>query len=183
MEINLCVAGFGGQGIMSLGKILADATCNSTELNVSFYPSYGAEQRGGTANCYVVISDENIGNPMPGKVDDLIVMNGPSLEKFLPNLRPGGRLFVNTSIATGEIERKDISVVNSPVTEMAFELGNSKVLNIIMLGIYIGYTGIVDADIIKDTIVHKFEGKKQDIIDLNKKAFDMGLELGRKQRG
>ena len=87
METNLCVAGFGGQGVMTLGKFLADATCNSTDKNVTFFPSYGAEQRGGTANCFVVISDEAIGAPLGDVMDDLIVMNGPSLKKFIGTLK------------------------------------------------------------------------------------------------
>ncbi len=78
METNICVAGFGGQGVMSLGKFLAEATCNSTDKNITFFPSYGAEQRGGTANCFVVISDDFIGAPLMDEMDDLIVMNDPS---------------------------------------------------------------------------------------------------------
>ena len=96
METNLCVAGFGGQGVMTLGKFLASATCDATNKNVTFFPSYGAEQRGGTANCFVVISDEEIGAPLGDVMDDLIVMNGPSLKKFLPTLKKGGTL-VNLS--------------------------------------------------------------------------------------
>lgn len=88
MERNLMVAGFGGQGVMTLGKFLADATCNSTDKNVTFFPSYGAEQRGGTANCYIVIADEEIGAPLGDAMDDLIVMNDPSLAKFLYKLVP-----------------------------------------------------------------------------------------------
>ena len=99
METNLCVAGFGGQGVMTLGKFLASATCDATNKNVTFFPSYGAEQRGGTANCFVVISDEEIGAPLGDVMDDLIVMNGPSLKKFLPTLKKGGTLFINSSIA------------------------------------------------------------------------------------
>ena len=90
MERNLMVAGFGGQGVMTLGKFLAEATCDSTDKNVTFFPSYGAEQRGGTANCYVVISDDDIGAPLGDSMDDLIVMNDPSLNKFLYKLVPGG---------------------------------------------------------------------------------------------
>ena len=89
METNLCVAGFGGQGVMTLGKFLADAACNATNKNVTFFPSYGAEQRGGTANCYVVISDSKIGAPLGDVMDDLIVMNDPSLNKFLYKLKKG----------------------------------------------------------------------------------------------
>ena len=123
METNLCVAGFGGQGVMSLGKFLADATCSSTDKNVTFFPSYGAEQRGGTANCFVVISDEDIGAPLGDVMDDLIVMNGPSLAKFLPTLKKGGNLFINSSIVPDQIERDDVTLVKAPVTELALERG------------------------------------------------------------
>lgn len=181
MERNLMVAGFGGQGVMTLGKFLADATCNSTDKNVTFFPSYGAEQRGGTANCYVVISDDEIGAPMGDAMDDLIVMNDASLNKFLYKLLPGGTLYINSSIVTTEVTREDIKVVRAPVTELALELGSSKVLNIIMLGVYIGYTEVIPAEVVWDTIEHKL-GKKPALLPLNKKAFEMGLELGRKQK-
>lgn len=108
METNLCVAGFGGQGVMTLGKFLASATCDSTDKNVTFFPSYGAEQRGGTANCFVVISDETIGAPLGDVMDDLIVMNGPSLAKFIDTLKTGGNLFINSSIVSDEIARNDV---------------------------------------------------------------------------
>ena len=110
METNLCVAGFGGQGVMTLGKFLASATCDATNKNVTFFPSYGAEQRGGTANCFVVISDEEIGAPLGDVMDDLIVMNGPSLKKFLPTLKKGGTLFINSSIVSDDIGRDDVKL-------------------------------------------------------------------------
>lgn len=181
METNLLVAGFGGQGVMTLGKFLASATCDSTDKNVTFFPSYGAEQRGGTANCYVVISDEMVGTPVGDKMDDLIVMNEPSLNKFLGILKPGGTLFINSSIVTSEITRDDVKVVKAPVTEMALEMGNSKVLNVIMLGVYVGYTEVVDPAIVWETIEHKL-GKKPKLLPLNKMAFEKGLEIGKAQR-
>jgi 2-oxoglutarate ferredoxin oxidoreductase subunit gamma len=179
MERNLMVAGFGGQGVMMLGKLLSYATCESTDYNVTFFPSYGAEQRGGTANCYVVISDEPIGAPLGDAMNDLIVMNGPSLNKFLYKLVPGGTLFINSSIVTDEVTRSDVKVVKAPVTELALEMGNAKVLNIIMLGVYIGYTKCLPEDVVLDTIVRKL-GKKASLIPLNKEAFAKGLEIGRK---
>ena len=106
METNLCVAGFGGQGVMTLGKFLASATCDATNKNVTFFPSYGAEQRGGTANCFVVISDEEIGAPLGDVMDDLIVMNGPSLKKFLPTLKKGGTLFIRYRDGPGHGQRQ-----------------------------------------------------------------------------
>lgn len=181
METNLCVAGFGGQGVMTLGKFLADATCNSTDKNVTFFPSYGAEQRGGTANCFVVISDETIGAPLGDVMDDLIVMNGASLNKFLPMLRSGGTLFINSSIVKEEFVREDIQVVKAPVTELALEMGNAKVLNIIMLGLYIGYTEVLPAETVWATVSEKL-GKKPALLPLNRQAFEAGLELGRSQK-
>ena len=181
METNLCVAGFGGQGVMTLGKFLADATCNSTDKNVTFFPSYGAEQRGGTANCFVVISDGMIGAPLGDVMDDLVVMNGPSLKRFLPTLKQGGTLFINSSIVSDDIGRDDVKLVKAPVTELALEMGNSKVLNVIMLGVYVGCTEVVPAEVVWETIEHKL-GSKPKLLPLNKAAFEKGLELGRSQR-
>ncbi len=181
METNLLVAGFGGQGVMTLGKFLASATCDATDKNVTFFPSYGAEQRGGTANCYVVISDDAVGAPVGDVMDDLIVMNGPSLNKFLGTLKPGGTLFINSSIVDDNIPRDDVKIVEAPVTEMALEMGNAKVLNVIMLGVYVGYTDVVPADVVWSTIEHKL-GKKPKLLPLNKQAFEKGLEIGRSQR-
>lgn len=178
METNLCVAGFGGQGVMTLGKFLASATCDSTDKNVTFFPSYGAEQRGGTANCYVVISDELIGAPLGDVMDDLIVMNGPSLNKFIGTLKPGGRLFINSSIVNGEIERDDVEIIKAPVTELALEMRNAKVLNVIMLGVYVGYTEVIAPEIVWKTVEHKL-GKKPKLLPLNQAAFEKGLEIGR----
>lgn len=180
MERNLMIAGFGGQGVMTMGKLLSQATCDATDLNVTFFPSYGAAMRGGTSNCYVVISDENIGAPVSDTVDDLVVMNGPSLQKFIGDLKAGGTLFINSSIVKDKIERDDISVVPAPVTEMALEMGNARTLNIIMLGVYIGYTKAVDEAVILKGIEHKFE-KKQKLIPLNVDAFNKGLEIGKSQ--
>ena len=182
METNLCVAGFGGQGVMTLGKFLASATCDATDKNVTFFPSYGAEQRGGTANCFVVISDGMIGAPLGDVMDDLIVMNGPSLAKFLPTLKQGGRLFINSSIVDEkEVNRSDVKLIKAPVTEMALEMGNAKVLNVIMLGVYVGYTEVIDPAIVWNTIEHKLASKPK-LLPLNKQAFEKGLELGRAQR-
>ncbi len=179
METNLCVAGFGGQGVMTLGKFLATATCDSTDKNVTFFPSYGAEQRGGTANCYVVISDGMVGAPLGDEMDDLIVMNGPSLKKFLPILKEGGNLFINSSIVDEkDIDRTDVKVIKAPVTEMALEMGNSKVLNVIMLGVYVGYTEVVDPAVVWETVEHKLASKAK-LLPLNKEAFDKGMEIGR----
>ena len=181
METNLLVAGFGGQGIMLFGRLLSYAACKSDQKNVTFFPSYGAEQRGGTANCYVVISDDPIGVPVGDVMDDLIVMNSPSLNRFIGVLKEGGRLFVNSSIVKEEIARKDIAVVKAPVTELAIEMGTPKVLNVIMLGVYVGCTGILAEDVVEEEIVRQLD-KKESLIAANKEAFHKGLGIGKKQR-
>ena len=156
MERNIMMAGFGGQGVMTMGKLLAEATCDATDLQVSFFPSYGAAMRGGTANCFVVISDDEIGAPVCYNVEDLIVMNGPSLHAFLPNVKPGGNLFINSTIVTDPIDRDDVNVISAPVTQMALDMGNDRALNVIMLGVYVGYTDAVPEEVIIKGIEHKF---------------------------
>ncbi len=181
MERNLMIAGFGGQGVMTMGKLLAEATCEATDLSVSFFPSYGAAMRGGTANCFVVISDEEIGAPVSYNLEDLVVMNGPSLQKFLPNLKPGGNLFINSTIVTDKIERDDIKVISAPVTQMALDINNPRALNVIMLGVYVGGTEAVPEEVIIKGIEHKFE-KKPHLIQPNIDAFNQGLEIGKAQK-
>ena len=181
MERNIMMAGFGGQGVMTMGKLLAEATCDATDLNVSFFPSYGAAQRGGTANCFVVISDDEIGAPDYYNLEDLIVMNGPSLHAFLQNVKPGGNLFINSTIVTDPIERDDINVISAPVTQMALDMGNDRALNIIMLGVYVGYTDAVPEDVIIKGIEHKFANKEK-LIAPNVDAFKKGIEIGKAQK-
>ncbi|MBQ4459725.1 MAG: 2-oxoacid:acceptor oxidoreductase family protein [Clostridia bacterium] len=182
MERNLMIAGFGGQGVMTMGKLLAEATSESTDLQVSFFPSYGAAMRGGTANCYVVISDDEIGAPVSNNLDDLVVMNGPSLRKFLPNLKPGGNLFINSTIVDrAEVKRDDIRVIEAPVTQMALDIKNERALNVLMLGVYVAVTDAVPEDVIIKGIEHKFEAKPH-LIAPNVDAFKMGIEVGLKEK-
>ena len=129
----------------------------------------------------MVISDDDIGAPLGDSMDDLIVMNDPSLNKFLYKLVPGGTLFINSSIVTREITRQDVKVVKVPVTEMALEMGNAKVLNIIMLGAYVGSTQVVPENVVWQTIEHKL-GKKPKLLPLNKQAFEAGLKIGKDAR-
>lgn len=180
MEKNLMIAGFGGQGVMMMGKLLAYSTFSSTGRNVTFFPSYGAEQRGGTANCYVVISDEEVGAPLGDVVDDLIVMNETSLDKFLYKVKEGGLLFVNSSIVRKPVDRSGLTVVKAPVTELSMELGNPRVLNVIMLGVYVGYTGVLPEKVVLETLKRQLV-KKTALIPLNEKAFTLGLAIGKRE--
>ena len=123
-----------------------------------------------------------VGAPLGDVMDDLIVMNEPSLQKFIHTLKPGGTLFVNTSIVDADlVNRDDIQIVKAPVTELAFEMGNVKVLNVIMLGVYIGYTKVITPEIVWNVIEQKL-AKKAKLLPLNKAAFEKGIEIGNVQR-
>lgn len=182
MEKSFIIAGFGGQGVMVAGQLLSYTACETTDKYVTYFPSYGAEMRGGTANCYVVISDDEIGAPVMDEMEDMIIMNDPSLNKFIDKLKAGGTLFINSSIVKSEIRRDDIHVVEAPVTEMSLEMGNPKVLNIIMLGVYIGYTEVIPQEVILEAIRKKLGKKKPELLPLNEEAFNRGLEIGKAAR-
>lgn len=181
MEKYIIMAGFGGQGVMLMGKLLCYAVHDSTDLDVTFFPSYGAEQRGGTANCYVAVADEAIGAPVTTAANDLIALNQPSLDRFVSQVVQGGTVFVNSSIVNRLPARGDLDIVAVPVTDLAIEMGSEKVLNIIMLGVYVGYTGILPEVVVRDVILGKL-GKKQHLIAMNEAAFEKGLELGRQKK-
>ncbi len=178
MQRDILIAGFGGQGVMLFGQLLSITAAQTEGVNVTYFPAYGVEQRGGTANCYVVISDRRIGAPMSSRMDDLVVMNNASLERFLPGLRPGGRLFINSDIATGAVERDDISVYPLQANTLAEELGNPKGANLVLLGAYIGCTGLLPKERVLHTIREKLGKKRPELAAGNEAAFQKGYEIG-----
>lgn len=179
MEKSIIVAGFGGQGVMVIGQLFAYTACETTDKNVTFFPSYGSEQRGGTANCYVVISDDPVGAPMMEKVDYLVVLNRPSVEKFRKALVPGGTMFVNSTIVTEEIEPGDFNVVYIDAGNIANEIGNPKVMNLAIAGAVIGYTDLLPAENVLQTAFKKLGAKRPQLNPLNEQAFRRGLEIGK----
>ncbi len=173
MTNEIMIAGFGGQGVMAIGKTLAEAGMKEGKA-VSWLPSYGPEMRGGTANCCVVISEEEIICPIVLEPTELIAMNLPSLLKFEPTVRAGGTIFVNSSIITEKITREDVRAVYVPCLDIANELGNAKVANMVMLGAYIEAMGNLGTDTIKEMLVHMFTGPKAKLVDLNIEALRRG---------
>lgn len=143
METNIIIAGFGGQGVMVIGQLLAYTASEQTEKHVTYFPSYGAEQRGGTANCYVVISDEEIGAAKVGKADVLIILNEPSMVRFKNSVAPGGAVIVNSTIVKNVPEYDDATVINVDAGNIANEIGNPRVMNLVMAGALIGYSEIL----------------------------------------
>lgn len=180
MEEKVIMAGFGGQGVMAIGKLLAYAGMIEGK-HVTWMPSYGPEMRGGTANCAVVVSDEEVGSPLISKDGTAaIVMNLPSLTKFEKELVPGGKLLINKSLIDAEPKRTDLEAYYVSANELALELGNGKVANMIMLGAYIELTKIVDIESILQAFLKVFGENKSHLVPLNKAALEKGAEAVRK---
>jgi 2-oxoglutarate ferredoxin oxidoreductase subunit gamma len=176
MNEEIIMAGFGGQGIMLMGKLLTYAGMKE-EKEVSWMPSYGPEMRGGTANCTVIISDKKIPSPMSSKPDSIIVMNLPSLDKFLPKVKSGGTIFMNSSLIEEEVTRDDVKVIKVPANETANEIGNSKIANMVMLGSFVEEKKIVKPETVKDSLEKVLSARNQKLIDLNVKALEKGKEF------
>lgn len=169
------IAGFGGQGVMLMGQLLSYAATEK-DINTLWFPSYGPETRGGTANCSVTISEEEVNSPVISTPDSVIIMNKPSLAKFMPKLKKDGVCLVNSSLVVDVEYRKDVRVYEVPANDMALELGNLKVANMIMLGAYLALTKVFTEDDILSIMKKKFTGDKASLIEINKQA----LEAGRK---
>lgn len=180
MEKSMIIAGFGGQGVMVIGQLFAYTAAETTDSRVSFFPSYGAEQRGGTANCYVVISDEDIGAPKVSRADYLVVLNQPSIQRFANSIKDGGAVFINSSIVSDVPQYENAAVIPVDAGNIAIELGNPKVMNIVMAGAIIGFSKLLPAENVLHTIFKKLGAKRPEMNPLNEKAFTIGLELGRK---
>jgi 2-oxoglutarate ferredoxin oxidoreductase subunit gamma len=174
MQNEVQFAGFGGQGIMLMGQILAQAAMQAGS-EVVWIPSYGPEMRGGTAYCTVVISDRPIGSPIIRNPKHLVAMNRPSLEKFAPCVKPGGVIFINSSIISIEAGREDVDVLKVPIIELAKDIGNVKAANIVALAAFVARSKIVDFGLLEESVKNKF-AEKEKLIPINMKA----LEEGRK---
>ncbi len=172
MQSEVQFAGFGGQGIMVMGQILAQAAMDGG-FEVVWIPSYGPEMRGGTAYCMVVISDRLIGSPIIRNPKHLIAMNRPSLEKFAPTVKSGGVIFINNSIISIGAGRNDVDVVSVPIIEIAKELGNIKTANIVALAAFVARSNVLDFALLQKAVKDKF-AKKEKLIPLNMKALEAG---------
>ncbi len=172
---SVIIAGFGGQGVMLMGKIIAEAAMFDGK-NVTWLPSYGPEMRGGTANCTVVIGDENIGSPVVDSPDILISMNIPSMIKFEPTVRKGGIMIINSSVIDREPSRKDIKSWKIDSNKIADEIGNSKVLNMVTLGAFAKASGLVTVDAVKKALDETLSGRNKALLEMNVKAVQRGME-------
>jgi 2-oxoglutarate ferredoxin oxidoreductase subunit gamma len=178
MYEEVIMSGFGGQGVVSGGTVLVHAGLLEGK-NVTFFPAYGAEMRGGTANCSVVVSDEQIASPVVSRPSTAIVLNAPSFTKFEPTVAEGGLLIVNKSLVSDESKRDDITVVYLPCNDIAEKIGSIRAANMVALGCFAGRTGAVSVDSIEKAMPKVFKRAKKEMLALNRKALDEGATFER----
>lgn len=179
MEQKIIIAGFGGQGILSAGRLLAYAGMLE-DKSVSWLPSYGPEMRGGTANCNIIITDEQVGSPIVNDATVLIAMNTPSLDKYEKWVQPGGAIIVDSSLVNREITRKDVTVYAIPATELASQAGNTTYANIYLLGKLIAHTGVVKPESFELALKHVLKEKYHHMIPEEMNVLKEGMEYNTK---
>ncbi len=175
MYQGIRIAGFGGQGVVSAGILLAQAGVENKK-NASWLPSYGPEMRGGTANCSVVVSDGEVFTPIVSVPDTVIVMNEPSLPKFEPMLKKGGLLILNSSLINSRPTRTDLKIVCVPCNEIAQKVGMDRVANLVALGAFIKLTGAVTLEAVEHAMKKVYKRAKPEMLELNKKALQAGFD-------
>lgn len=175
MEKKIIIAGFGGQGVLSLGQFIAYASMFEGK-DVTWLPSYGPEMRGGTANCSVVVSDTSVASPIISRPDILIVMNKPSLDKFVDKVKTGGIIVVNSSLIADKVERSDVQTYYVDANDVALKAGNPKTANIVLFGALIKLSALISKTE-GLAAVEKIFAKKPKVIPMNLVAFEMGYEL------
>ncbi len=175
MITKTAFAGSGGQGVLSMGYILAFAAMRD-KMNVTYLPSYGAEVRGGTANCTVCVSDEEIASPVASSPDYVVVLNKPSMVKYQKLIKKGGIMLINSSLVEGEPDRNDIEAVKIPANKIALELGNERAVNMIMLGAFAAKTGVTSLESLIGGMSEVLKSKKAGLVELNKAGIEKGAE-------
>ena len=175
MKKEIIISGFGGQGVMSIGKSLVEAGV-SEGLEVTWAPSYGPEMRGGTANCSVIVSDEPVASPLVDKADVIVAMNRPSLDKFEEHVKPGGVLVINSSIIDRKAVRDDITVVYCDANGIAEQVGNPKGANVAILGAVMAKANVTSLDSMMEAIRIELGEKKARFLEGNKKALQAGMD-------
>ena len=178
MTIEMICAGFGGQGVLTIGKFIAQAAMQEGK-NVSWLPSYGPEMRGGTANVSTVVSTEPIASPIVSFPDVLVALNQPSIDKFAPSIRPGGLLIYNTNMCPRGCKREDITKIAVPMNDIASEIGSMIVLNMVATGVVIGKTDIIKYETLEGNLTSFMQEKNPDLLTKNLAAIKRGIEIAK----
>ncbi|MBN1149494.1 MAG: 2-oxoacid:acceptor oxidoreductase family protein [Anaerolineales bacterium] len=180
MQTEIILAGFGGQGILFAGQLLAYATMDAGK-EVTWIPSYGPEMRGGTANCTVIVADEEIGSPTVRNPTAALVFNLPSFDKYEPLVVPGGVLVVNQSLVDRDFERQDLKTVMIPADEMAEELGNRRLANMIMLGAMLARLPVISIEGLEKALDDHMPERHKHLLGMNCQALRKGLQFAQQQ--
>ena len=175
MEHNFIIAGFGGQGVLLAGEVLANAFMLN-DKNVTWYPSYGAGMRGGTVNCESVTSDEDVSEVNKADADFVVALNQASFDRFLPKIKQGGCMIANSTLVKEAKTRSDIKYVFAPMTKLADDLGNVKMTNILALGILAKTSGLVDVKTLENALDTVIPPHRKNLLPLNLKALKIGYE-------
>ncbi len=175
---EIIVAGFGGQGVLSLGTLLTYAGMVE-QKQVTWMPSYGPEQRGGTANCSVILSEKPVGSPIVTHPSCLIAMNQPSLDKFESKVKSDGLVLVNTDMARPDVNRDDVRVIAIPANDVARQIGSDRIANMVMLGAFIEATGAVQVASVLESLKKALPPHRHNLIPLNEQALKRGAEFAR----
>ncbi len=178
MQTEIILSGFGGQGIMFAGQILTYAAMDAGR-EVTWIPSYGPEMRGGTANCTVVIADEEIGSPVVKNPDAALVMNLPSLDKYEPMVKPGGVLVINSSMVDRTAQRTDISVVAIPCNDIAEQIGNARLANMVAAGALIAGLNVLTLSDLETALNNHMPGRHKNLLPKNVEALTKGAEFAK----
>ena len=173
---QILIAGFGGQGVLFAGKLLAYKGLVSDKQG-SWLPSYGPEMRGGTANCSVILSDTPVGSPIVSNPDILLVMNLPSLDKYENSVSAGGKIFVDSTFIDRKVERTDVDVYYIPATKIASDAGVPTLANMVLLGKVIKETGVISLDGMRAMFEKIVSAKRRDLIDTNLSTIDLGYNF------
>jgi 2-oxoglutarate ferredoxin oxidoreductase subunit gamma len=176
MSEELIVAGFGGQGVLSLGMTLAYAGLVEGK-EISWMPSYGPEMRGGTANCITIVSAKKISSPIVSKFDSAIILNQPSMDKFADKIKPGGLLLYESGNIFKPSTRTDIEIIGIPATTEATKMKNAKIMNMIMLGAYLQLKPIIRKESVLDALKKVLPEKYHQLLDINRLALEAGAEI------
>ena len=176
MTEEIIIAGFGGQGVLSMGQVLSYGSALE-EKQISWMPSYGPEMRGGTANCITIVSDKQISSPIISHFDTAIILNQPSMDKFESKVKPGGLLLYDSTNILNPPTRKDIEIVAVPAADEANKLNNSKVMNMIMLGAFLAKRPLISIDSALEGLKKVLPERYHHLLPLNKQAIEAGMGL------
>jgi 2-oxoglutarate ferredoxin oxidoreductase subunit gamma len=177
VQAEIIISGFGGQGVLFAGQLIAHCAL-ANQMEVTWFPSYGPEMRGGTAHCTVIVADEEIGSPIIRNPTAAIVMNLPSLDKYEPLVAPDGVLVINSSLVDRSAQRDDISIVEVPANEIAEEIGDRRLANMVMVGALLHRLPIFTLEQLSKALDRHIPERRRELLDANLKALEQGYQIG-----